>query len=222
MYDVKTAMSVISSIVKPAGLVIIEVPDSTKPVAQIAEFFSFEHVSYFTRGTLTRLLGDFGFEAEKFDTDVSVPNLRVCAKKRDKGEESRQDEADDREELLAALSKHKEETQKLEQRIADRFTPLIAQWKKTSARVAIYGAGMHARFLLELVDFNDCIVCMLDTDPRKHGTRFVRWEVRGPQMIEKLGLDAIVISSRDYQEEIYETIAHYQDTLGIEVVKCYP
>lgn len=110
---------------------------------------------------------------------------------------------------------------KLEEGVMKHFTPLIAEWKKNSSRVAIYGAGIHTRFLLSLIDFNDSITCILDGDPKKIGTRFLSWEVHGPEMIKEMGLDAIVISSKHYQEEIYDTIVHYEDMLGLEIVKCY-
>ena len=55
----------------------IIVPDSTRPIAQIAEFYSFEHLSHFTKGTLSRLLSDSGFDLVK---DAEVLLLNGCQK----------------------------------------------------------------------------------------------------------------------------------------------
>ena len=63
------------------GILILEVPDSLHPKGQLAEFFSFEHLSHFTEISLTRMLNLYGFEVIEFDRNVSIPNLRVAAKK---------------------------------------------------------------------------------------------------------------------------------------------
>ena len=222
VHDVRGAVSMLSRVAKDDGLVVVEVPDSTRPVAQIAEFFSLEHLSHFTRGTMTRMLGESGLEVAAFDTNVSLPNLRVAARKRGRVTPASGGAVnDDRQELLAALATYRDERGRLEQGMRERFSVLSAEWGRTSARVAIYGAGVHTQFLLDLVDIGQFITCILDSDPAKHGTRFIRWDVHPPQMTEEMKLDVIVISSGHYQEEIYEQIAHYEERLGIEIVKCY-
>ena len=73
----------------------------------------------------------------------------------------------------------------------------------------------------DLVDFGACVACVLDSDPKKCGARFLRWEVHAPDEAAELGLDAIVVSSRAYQEEMLRAVAHLvQD--GVELVACYP
>lgn len=216
LHDVRGAVSTLSRVSRDDALIVVEVPDSTRPVAQIAEFFSLEHLSHFTRGTITRMLGEFGLEVAAFDANVSLPNLRVAARKRGRGTAgSGVSLHDDKKELLAALARYQDERTRLERSIRERFSVLTAEWARGSARAAVFGAEVHTQFLLGLVDIGRFIVCLFDSDPEKHGTRFLGWDVHPPQMIEELKIDVLVISSRHYQEEIYEQTAHYEERLGV-------
>ena len=218
-HDPALAISKMGQALKPDGNMMIEVPDSTKPVAQVADFYSNEHLTHFTKGTLLRLLAKYNIEVCSIESGINFPVLRVWARRVEVANISRV--LDDREELLVALAKYKDRRRELERRIVERFSTLVTTWKEKSSRVAIYGAGMHSSFLLETVDFQGCISCFLDSDPKKKNTTFLEWNVYGPESIDKLKLDAIIISSRDYQEEIFHTIARYQ-AQGIDIVRCYP
>lgn len=131
LYDLRSAVSTLSSVTKDDGLVLVEVPDSTRPVAQIAEFFSVEHLSHFTRGTLARMLDEFGLEVAAFDTNVSLPKLRVAARKRGRATGHRGTLHDDRQALLAALERYRDERTKLEEGIRERFSILTTEWAST-------------------------------------------------------------------------------------------
>lgn len=219
LYDPKLAMSRVAELLKSEGVLVLEVPDSTRPFPTVAEFYSFEHLSHFTLGSLSRLLAQFGFEVVSIDENVSVPNLRVAARK---GESKglHYSFPDDGKQLLEAIQWYEDKKKTLEQSLHARLSSRVRKWRREQKKVALYGAGIHTLFLLNLVDFDDCIVCLLDSDPAKIGTRFIDWEVYGPESIRQLGLNAIVISSRDYQEEIYRRIQHRAQE-GIEIVRCY-
>ena len=58
MYDPNIIKKMVSAL-KLDGNIMIEVPDSTKPVAQIGEYFSHEHLNHFTFGTLQYLLAKY-------------------------------------------------------------------------------------------------------------------------------------------------------------------
>jgi len=101
--------------------------------------------------------------------------------------------------------------------LADR----VARWTGRAARVAVYGAGMHTRYLMELFDLGRSVTCLLDIDPRKTGSSFLGWRVFGPDAIPQLDLDAILISTNAFEEEVYSAIAPTARALEIEVVRCY-
>jgi hypothetical protein len=73
-----------------------------------------------------------------------------------------------------------------------------------------------------LLDFSDQVVAILDSDPSKHGKRFLRWRVSTPERAAAIGVDAIVLSSRPYQDEMHSTVAHIAAEHGIDIVRCYP
>lgn len=89
--------------------------------------------------------------------------------------------------------------------------------------IGIYGLGSHSEILLELykyfnneIDFN---IIFFDSNSSKWGSTFMGYEVHSPNEIPNLNLEKIVISSKTYQEEIYELIKRYESK--IEIVKLY-
>lgn len=219
-FDPALTLSKMVNGLKKNGHIMIEVPDSRKPVAQIAEFYGNEHLTHFTPATLTKLLANYGVKVCSiyYNYYENVHNFIVWG---EKTSDSKIDiVVDDRKELLAALKEYKKERKELEKMFVKRFTPLIKKWKKNSSRVAIYGAGVHTLFLFEIINLKECIACFIDSDPKKKKTTFVDWKVYGPESIDKLKLDAIIISSKSYEDEIFHAISHYQDK-GIDVIKCY-
>jgi 2-polyprenyl-3-methyl-5-hydroxy-6-metoxy-1,4-benzoquinol methylase len=221
VYDLKSAMQNISRGLKMGGLIFFEVPNSLTPVPQIAEFYSFEHLSHFSPASLKRLINSHGLEIIKYDNSRSLPNLRLAARKISQAPIPENETGDDRDALLEAIDVYKKMRGKFEKDLIRKFKPLVDKWKKNKWSIGIYGAGFHTHFLLNLIDLSEQVAYVFDSDVRKQGARFLHWMVYGPEDIEQLRPEVIIISSRPYQEEIYGQIAHYKDTLGTEIVRCY-
>jgi len=221
VYDLKSAMENMSGSLEMGGLTFIEVPNSLTPVPQIAEFYSFEHLSHFSPSTLERLLSMHGLEIVGHERNPSLPNLRVAARKVSQTPLSWDEAADDRDSLIEAIHVYRKMRGQIEDDLMGRLEPYVEEWKKRHCRIAVYGAGFHTHFLLNLINFKDHVAYIIDSDERKQGTRFLHWMVHGPEDIETLRPEAIIISSRPFQEEIYRQIAHYQTSLGTKIIKCY-
>jgi 2-polyprenyl-3-methyl-5-hydroxy-6-metoxy-1,4-benzoquinol methylase len=221
VYDLKSTMENLARSMKTGGLLFIEVPNSLTPLPQIAEFYSFEHLSHFTSSTLNRLLNYYGFEVRGYDPNPGIPCFRVVATKIGREPIVVEELFDERDSLTKAINDYKKLRNKLEDNLIARFESLVNKWKKNNCRVAIYGAGIHTHFLLNLINFDDQVEYIFDSDKRKQGVRFLHWMVYGPEDIERLNPSVIIISSKPYQEEIYRQIAHYQTSLGTEIIKCY-
>lgn len=221
VWDVREAMSALERLLAPGGHLALYVPDSSRPVAHVAEFFSFEHLSHFTAGSITRLLVDFGLRPLEIER-AEGPGLMVCARKEGRAAVAGERVPDDRQELHAALERYRMERASFERGLRERFDGLRERWKAERARVAVYGAGEHTQFLLELCDLGPHVVAILDSDPRKHGRRFLRWRVDPPERAVERGVDAIVLSSRPYQDEMHAAVAPLAAEHGIEIVRCYP
>ncbi len=61
---------------------------------------------------------------------------------------------------------------------------------------------------------------MIDSDPNKQGTKFLMWDVFNESvLINGSTIDVVIISSKAFQEEIYNKIAKHKK--NIMIVKCY-
>jgi len=217
-FDPNSVVGKLAALLKEDGYLFIEVPDSTKAVAQAAEFYSFEHLSHFTKGTLSKLLNKHGLSIVEYHTYVSVSNLRCVAKK--VNDFIDKEVFDDREELLIALQKYKREREVFIEKLRRKIDPIIHEWKIANKRIAIYGAGIHTRFLLNIFDLGDLVCCLIDSDSKKWTNKFKDWNIYSPTQIPNLKIDAILISSHDFESEIYETI-EANNFNSIPVFTCY-
>lgn len=221
VWDVRESMQGLERLVAPGGLLVLEVPDATRASAQVAELFSVEHLSHFSPASLTRLLAAFGFRVAALER-VDGPALTVAARKLGRTALGPLALTDDRAELAAAVRRYARDRERLEADLRARFEPLVAAWARDGARVAVYGAGEHTRFLLDLVDLRPCLVALLDGDPAKHGEHIHGLPVHAPEELASLRLDGVVLSSQPFQEEMFARIAPLAEAHGTTVVRCYP
>jgi hypothetical protein len=78
------------------------------------------------------------------------------------------------------------ETRASEEDYRERLVPLIASWKASGARVAVFGIGQHTDRLLRLVPELTAlpIVAFLDSDPAHDGTSYRGVPVRTPDWVD--------------------------------------
>lgn len=221
VWDVREAVGALERLLAPGGLLVVEVPDATRAPAQVAEFFSVEHLSHFSPGSLTRLLRLFGLRVEALER-VEGPALLAAARKVGREEAWRVSVADDRGEVVEAIERYARERETFEAGLRERFAPWLERWSREGARVAVYGAGEHTRFLLDLLPLRPHVVALLDGDPRKHGSRVHDLPVHAPEELGSLAVDAVVLSSEPFQEEMAARIAPLAAASGASVVRCYP
>lgn len=212
----------INKILKSNGYLFVEVPDTKKAEAQIAEFFSFEHLSHFTKLTLSHMLNRCGFHVLEYDLNLSVPDIRCVAQKVDKQKSSRHvlAKAKDKDEFVSVIENYKRQRQLMISKIADNIEYKLNQLHHQDKKIAIYGAGMHTRFLLDTFELSDAVQCLIDSDPKKAFTKFQQWSIYPPEHIPNLNVDAILISSHDFEEEIFQTIKKYNKN-NVMVIRCY-
>lgn len=220
VWDVRRAMDAIEELVRPEGLLALYVPDSTKPVSAVSEFYAFEHLSHFSRGSLTALAKQYGFRP-LFIERALESGIMAGFRKVGRDAATQVEVRPDRDELREAVSRYRRGRQGFERDLQERFEGLMNRWRQAETRVAVYGAGEHTLFLLDLVDFEDRIVGILDSDPAKHGQTFRRWQVHSPAEAAAIGADAVVVSSKPFQEEMVAALEPVVREHGIEVVRCY-
>jgi len=92
----------------------------------------------------------------------------------------------------------------LEKNIGDFYTKLMEHITAAKVHViALYGASDTSRSIIEYLK-NKTIetICFIDDDPKKQGTEFLGLPIVSPAGIKELEIDAIIISTVEFQEEI--------------------
>ncbi|NFV81185.1 class I SAM-dependent methyltransferase [Magnetospirillum aberrantis] len=211
------------SLLRPDGLLFIEVPNTLFPELSLTGFFSFEHVSHFTPHSLWRFLTRLGFAHVVFDPAPTRGIYLRCVAGRDpasfEGAEI-MPPADDRDALRGAVARYAEDEARLLEGLERRVGAAFARWRAEGRKVAIYGAGLHTVHLDALYDIRANATLVLDGDPAKQGTTFLGLPVHGPQDIDRLGIDAVLISSQRFTDEIAATV-HRHSSRPVEVERCY-
>lgn len=88
--------------------------------------------------------------------------------------------------------------------IRARLAPMLADWRVTRPRVFIYGAGLHSRMLLGLMpELGPFVGGFIDRRPM--GSFLGKPCVRVEEFDDSLA-DVIVYSSREHEEEMYQTL----------------
>jgi len=102
------------------------------------------------------------------------------------------------------------ETTGLYQNAKREFTQRLKKIYEEGIHSAVlFGAGETAELL-----FNACkslelkIVGVVDNDPKKQGTLFGNLIIQGPECIERINPDGVIIASIGRQDEIYAQIHH--------------
>tara|TARA_B100000315_G_C14511789_1_gene557316 strand:- start:424 stop:1065 length:642 start_codon:yes stop_codon:yes gene_type:complete len=108
------------------------------------------------------------------------------------------------------LHKHRIDYQldliKLENLLGSFFLDLIIKLKEEKiSKIALYGASDTSRSVYKyLINNNIKVLCILDDDEIKHGQMIFETAVVSPTDIHKYPVDAIIISTIQYQEKLFK------------------
>ncbi|MCG8591997.1 MAG: glycosyltransferase [Proteobacteria bacterium] len=99
---------------------------------------------------------------------------------------------------------------------------LCTRWGRHGRRVVVYGAGDHTAFLFRhtpLAAFE--LAGVVDADPVRQGAVCFGYRVQGPEAVDRLRPDVVLLSSAAYQEEMAWDLEPWRER-GIEIVRLYP
>jgi SAM-dependent methyltransferase len=174
----------------------------------------YEHVGYFSAGSLVRLCRDVGLQPVQVET--AYGDQFLCLDARTGASGAPVDMAD----LDAEREPEVERLIELSQVFAQKFESKRAYWRQWLAdgarqdrRVVVWGAGSKGVTFLNLVAAAGPIAAAIDLNPRKHG-RFVPGtghEVLPPEELLALRPDEILVMNPVYRGEI----AAYLRELGL-------
>jgi DNA-binding MarR family transcriptional regulator len=87
---------------------------------------------------------------------------------------------------------------------------LHGMYEEGIRNVALYGAAETAEVVLAAMKETPLTVAgIVDSDPAKQGKAFNGLQIGAPKELNKMGLDAVVITSFGKQEEIYECVRKF-------------
>jgi 2-polyprenyl-3-methyl-5-hydroxy-6-metoxy-1,4-benzoquinol methylase len=219
----------IAQCLKPSGHVYLEVEDMRQPRVQLASVFMLEHLFYFTLHTLTGLLRRCGLEPVRIEecddnppgSGMDYPVVRCVAAPRVSarrlGIES--DYGASREMLehyLGSLRLCQEE-------LLERVRSFVDRWRAAGKAFGIFGTGGHTQQLLVMLPelaTEPLLKAFLDNNQALSGSSFLGAAVAHPSEAVAMGIRAILISSREFEQEMYEDLLPVQ-AQGVEIARIY-
>jgi hypothetical protein len=186
-------LSSLGTILDDAGLVFIEVPDYTVISVNNCDPFHFEHLSYFTLGSIQKAAKKSGFSIRAVERDqtpgYSVSNgyvIRVILQKQPKESDLG---------TWELLSNEQQNT-------FERFSSRIREAKSKGKIVAIYGAGTLSKQLSTNSDLENCVSVIYDADPKKIGMSLFGSEIKDANAVNASDFDVMFVTLLSYKEEV--------------------
>jgi SAM-dependent methyltransferase len=210
-----------NQILRENGHLVIRVPNVLELELQtIADIFHIDHPHMFSPNALEMLLRKTGFQKTAMRSHEQFQRQLICSAK--KVEESANpltfkiENHHDR--ILSYIRTYSEHIRQERNRVQNKLRVLN---ESPPTNVAIYGAGSHTEFLFRYTEIERVdVICLLDSNPHKWGSTFFGYPIYNPENIKQLDLDAVVISSRAFQDEIFQDIKYLEDN-GVDVIRLY-
>ncbi|MBN1054449.1 methyltransferase domain-containing protein [Clostridium botulinum] len=181
------------------GYLLINVPTleachKTVNINNISDYFTFQHLQYFTPDNLIYLLQKNGFVIVKYDIEGSSINI-VCNNINNSSKlEFKSQYKRNKKIVVDYLTERKKKLANL-RHILENIN---------SNGLIIYGAGAHTTQLMQIMNFDKFkLVGICDSDKNKYGMNLAGIKVCNIDEIDKSIFNDILISSSAYQEEIY-------------------
>lgn len=212
VYDLDTALSNISIMLKENAFVIILLPDAsyyhkelTNPIHQI----NLEHINHFDITSLDNLMGKYGFlpcilgkfvmNTQKTSSTQMACVYKKCAISGDGGKINLSMEATKSVSLLVEKWKKVQVDKEVERQVSSQEA------------VVVYGAGNYTYAMLSDTILKNCnIVAFVDSNPNKQGTRLMGLPIYGPDFL--VNFKGTIIISVAYEPQ---AIIHKINLMGL-------
>lgn len=203
---VRAFVSGIADTLTRDNIVMFELPDMERILRECAFWdIYYEHVSYFTLGSLGRLFRSLGFEILDLHKDYDGQYLIIEGRRSGRVNEAQLAT----EEPLPALEGL---VDAFETRIADTLAGLRRQLDDAVSRgwsVAVWGSGSKAVSYINALGIRDEISNVVDVNPHKHGKYLAgsAHRIDGPDALLETRPNLVVIMNPIYVEEIRQLLS---------------
>jgi len=205
--DVDTSLRILKGMLASSGMIYLEVPDASRYDEWFSapyQFFSMEHVNFFSPQSLTNLLARHGFapvftrRVKRFIGSRSVePGIAGLFSINTTPHFMVPDL-----ETKPRLQHYAEQSRQLEESIHQKISEFVQSRKS----LAVWGTGTHTLRLLETSQLKEAnIVAFLDSNSRYHGKTLHGVLIENPDTFHHPEA-AILVSSHMAQQEIVQTI----------------
>lgn len=176
----------------------------------------FEHYSYFSAGSLTRLFVACGFLPR--DVYPAFGDQFLCIEA--SGANGGAGRGEDRSSELAEVSRLVSDFGGHYGRKIELWTKNLKELMRVGKRVVLWGAGSKGVTFLNVVPGGELIECVVDINPQKHGSYVAGTGQRilKPEWIAEARPDTVLVMNPIYRDEIQRTIARLGAVAEIVVV----
>jgi hypothetical protein len=207
---------------KPGGLILLEVPNSLSPELCLTGFFGLEHICHFSPGSLATLFAKFGLGQVSFDQHGKDNAIRLVASAdlAAWGCEQADQPGDDRALIQKAIVNYAQVERSFLDKLESKVQVALDRWSEEQRTIAIYGAGAHTAELSTRFDLLGHAKYLIDGDPKKHGSSFLGLPVIAPSEIQARGITAVLLSSHRFVDEMQSTVEKAGGA-SIAIQRCY-
>ncbi|WP_425450493.1 class I SAM-dependent methyltransferase [Virgifigura deserti] len=185
----------------------LQVPDAVRILKECAFWdIYYEHCSYFSPGSLERLLVSNGFDVGDVWTDFEDQYLMIDARPTVNGSPHRSE---------SAIVEPVGQLEQLVVNFTKRWIEKQALWRKTLAefasmgrKVVIWGSGSKAVSFLTTLSLSHEIDCVVDVNPYRHGKYMpgTGHRIVGPDEVAHIHPDMVVVMNPIYRTEIRQAL----------------
>jgi len=191
-------------------VVFFQIPDTDRILKDCAFWdIYYEHVSYFTAGSLSRLFRRAGFKVERTWTDYDDQYLMIEARPASPSVAPlSENEADAAE--IADLAARVDAFSKEVHAIRARWTDLIRDHARRGRKVVLWGSGSKAvAFITTLGLTRDEIDVVVDINPYRHGKYLPKTgqRIESPDFLAGYQPDVVIMMNSIYRDEIAADLA---------------
>lgn len=227
LVDPVHALSIIQRLLKPTGLLHIEVPDVTEIPASLSPFIHHEHMNSFTPETLRLAIERAGFEILEHESaqdnpvgsGFSYPIQRVLAQSAAPG--FRAPEPSPVPDSEGIYRRYGERQQAFLQGQIEQTRKHLLDLSAQGKRIGIFGAGPHTFDFFRTLQLSSSVFTVaLDNNPHKIGKRIRGLEIVQPTAESVSQLDAVLVSSAEFEDAMVAQIESFGAPY-IEVMRLY-